>query len=93
MYQTIEVKSLPWTNTKPRRFKAISQFKSITWSLSKFAPHMNDADCAIFIAEALATQLGWSGKYHGGVLRNGNWVFVIECSEHVKGKFVVDESR
>lgn len=90
MYQTITVKYIGWTNTKPARYKATCNAKSITWSLSKFPATMHkNSDCAILIAKELAKQMKWEGKWHGGVDNKGQYQFVVECPSYVTGSFVV----
>lgn len=77
MRQAIQVKYLCPTNTKGIRFKASCAAGTITVNR---AHELNPGQDAERAAKALLKQLGW-GKHsktmHGGVLPNGDYVFVL----------------
>lgn len=75
-FQAIEVKYLGATDTKPSRWKASCAGGSITRGYDR---GMGSAENAYAIAEALATKLDWLTNItlQGGVLKNGNYVFVL----------------
>ena len=73
-YKAIVVKYLPWTETKPARYKAFTEGKSCIASMSDY----DDADEAQAAAAIkLGTSLHWSGIYVKGTLPNGHAVFVV----------------
>jgi len=79
MYQAIEVKYLPCTTHKPLRYKAFCAAGNVVMS-TEFAD--NATRNAINAARKLIEKMGWKGVWHGGVLKNGNHVFVLAGSIH-----------
>lgn len=78
MLQSIRTKYLAQTNHKPARIKAIATSgKSLTLSRSMELNHEADHTR---VARMLAYQLGWMGQWHGGMLDNNGYVFVISSS-------------
>lgn len=74
MRQAINVRYVAQTNHKPARWSASCAAKRIIRS-----EPMNiegEYKCAIWIARTLAKELGWHGRYFGGRLKNGDYVFV-----------------
>jgi len=74
--QTIYVKVLPATNTKPVRVKATHEgnVESVTLSCSMDSERIEDDYCKA--AKELKMRLGWTGKMQGGHHKNG-MVFVF----------------
>jgi len=76
-FQAIEVKTLCPTNTQGCRYKATAAAGSITRGRD-YAK--NNADDAYGVALELAESLGWMDNMRliQGVLKNGNYVHVLE---------------
>ena len=72
--QAIEVKYLPATNTKPSRYKATAEAGSITVPYDYDVCDWSNQENA---ARALLNKLGWDNDIAGGVIPNGNAVFVL----------------
>lgn len=77
MYQAIQTKFIPVTDTRPSRVKAWAQAGSVTlsWddSLNVDANHAR-------VALALAAKMQWDGKYIGGALPGRGYAFVASTS-------------
>lgn len=73
-YKAIVVKYLPWTGTKPARYKAVTEGKSCVVSVNAYES-TDEAQAAA--ATKLGTSLHWSGIYVKGTLPNGHAVFVV----------------
>jgi len=78
MLQAITVKYLPATNTKPARLKAIAAAGSITRSIGSLEVEYGEAvEPYQTLAMELCNKYMWSYKLSGGVLPNGDRVFVL----------------
>lgn len=74
MAQAIQVKYLPPTNYKGARFSVRTQAKTKIYNepINAFGVEQN----ALVIATRFAREMGWTGVYYGGTLKNGDNVFV-----------------
>lgn len=89
MYQAIEVKYFPPTTHRAERYVAFCQAKRKSFPA---AINLDGAGNTWLAAKSLAKQLGWSGVYFGGRLKNGNAVFVQACLFEYS-RFEIDKSR
>ncbi len=76
--QAIEVKFLGATNFQGSRLKAICQAGTIT---SGWRYELEDNENYEHVAKLLIKKLGWEFEPVGGVLPNGNHVFVLQKKE------------
>ena len=76
MYQAIEVKFLPITNHRGARYRASAKGGSVTINKEYRLSDMQNAARAAF---KLAYNHDWNGKWIGGQLKNGNYVFVLRA--------------
>lgn len=80
MRQAITVKFIGPSNRIGTRYKATAAAGSIYFSAdNRLNPEMN----ARAAAHKLATKLGWRGRWHGGVIADGRYVFVLENETEV----------
>jgi hypothetical protein len=71
--KAIQVKYLPWTETRPARYKAWTEGgNSITVSASGIP---DGRDPWLFAATALCQKMNWSDNIVGGGLPNGDYAF------------------
>lgn len=73
LLQAIQVRYFSPGYKRGSRIKAFSHGASITIGMPI---EMNMQQAAIHIATKLAAKLNWRGIYFGGVLKNGDYVFV-----------------
>jgi len=85
--QAIVTKFLGPTNTRPSRIKATCQARSITLSWEHAWNPMGNHRAA---AQALATQLGWHGRWIEGDLPDGSSVWTLDDQRSGSETFTVD---
>jgi hypothetical protein len=78
--QAIVVKRLPYTNTRPSRYKATCASGSLVRPCGHFCD-TNDVIDRRLLAEHMRDSFGWKGTLHRGQLPNGDDVFVFENRE------------
>jgi hypothetical protein len=71
--KAILVKTLPATNTKGLRYKAVCGLYSVTVDASSCVDYKVKMTIA---AKLLADKLGWTGNYYGATLNSDCMVFV-----------------
>ena len=74
--QAIQVRTLPYTNTRPTRIKAWCASGSITLSAFNIPDGVTRHG---FAAKALCDKLGWTGSLLSGELPNGDTAFVFDA--------------
>ncbi len=78
MYQAITTKFFGPGNVRGSRVKATAQAGSITLAWDHA---LNPDQNHVAAAQALATKLDWSGKWHGGAHASNGYCFVLELPQ------------
>ena len=73
--QAIQVRTLPYTNTRPARVKAWASAGSVTLSAHAVPANVSPHG---FAAAKLCAKLGWTGSLLSGSLPNSDSCFVFD---------------
>ena len=82
LHQAIQVRIIPATDTQPKRWKAFASAGSLVISDDTSKPIHPEWDNlipdrkALIVAEIYSRHNNWMIPVAGGILKNGDWVFV-----------------